>query len=93
MLHVPKKKAKVVAAAEGSGGASAPRSSQEVNAKAASGHGGAANGVHGEDRTGKHRKYDANAVPPWNGGDVKPFLYGRKVVFVLQGRRLAPIWR
>ena len=42
---------------------------------------------------GRHAKYDAEATPPWLGGQVKPFLYGRKVVFILGGRRQAPLYR
>lgn len=41
----------------------------------------------------RHSKYDPTASPPWSGGDVKPFLYGRKVTFILQGRRGEPITR
>jgi hypothetical protein len=41
----------------------------------------------------RHSKYDPTASPPWSGGDVRPFLYGRKVTFILQGRRGEPITR
>jgi hypothetical protein len=41
----------------------------------------------------RHIKYDPTAKPPWSGGDVKPYLYGRKVVFILEGRRGEPIAR
>ena len=40
-----------------------------------------------------HSKYDPGAVAPWDGGPVKPYLYGRKVVFILSRRRLGPLYR
>ena len=46
-----------------------------------------------EPGAGRHSKYDPNALAPWKGGDVKPYLYGRRVVFVLAGRRLPPCTR
>ena len=46
-----------------------------------------------ERRRPRHSKYDPTASPPWAGGDVKPFLYGRRVTFILQGRRGEPITR
>jgi hypothetical protein len=47
----------------------------------------------GAESGGRHRKYDLVAKAPWRGGEVKPYLYGRKVVFVLQGERGEPITR
>lgn len=41
----------------------------------------------------RHAKYDLSAKAPWLGGEVKPFLYGRRVVFVLKGKRGEPITR
>ena len=41
----------------------------------------------------RHRKYNPLAKSPWSGGDVKPFLYGRKITFILQGKRGEPITR
>ena len=41
----------------------------------------------------RHEKYDPHARAPWKGGEVKPYLYGRKVVLKLGGKRLPPIWR
>lgn len=41
----------------------------------------------------RHIKYDLMAKPPWHGGEVKPYLYGRKVVFIHQGKRGEPITR
>ena len=41
----------------------------------------------------RHRKYNPAASPPWRGGDVKPFLYGRKITFILGGTRGDPIAR
>lgn len=41
----------------------------------------------------RHAKYDLTAKAPWDGGEVKPFLYGRRVVFVLEGKRGEPITR
>jgi len=41
----------------------------------------------------RHAKYDLTAKAPWHGGEVKPFLYGRRVVFVLEGKRGEPITR
>jgi hypothetical protein len=41
----------------------------------------------------RHIKYDLMAKAPWHGGEVKPYLYGRKVVFVLEGKRGEPITR
>ena len=46
-----------------------------------------------ERRRPRHSKYDPTASPPWAGGDVKPFLYGRRVTFILQGRRGESITR
>ena len=46
-----------------------------------------------ERRRPRHSKYDPTASPPWAGGDVKPFLYGRRVTFIVQGRRGEPITR
>ena len=48
---------------------------------------------HSERLRPRHSKYDPTASPPWAGGDVKPFLYGRRVTFILQGRRGEPITR
>jgi hypothetical protein len=46
----------------------------------------------GEQSGGRHRKYDPVAkAAPWRGGDVKPYLYCRKVIFVLKGQRGEPI--
>jgi hypothetical protein len=47
----------------------------------------------GADSGGRHRKYDPVAKEPWHGGEVKPYLYGRKVVFILNGKRGEPITR
>ena len=47
----------------------------------------------GAESGGRHRKYDPVAKAPWRGGEVKPYLYGRKVVFVLKGKRGDPITR
>ena len=41
----------------------------------------------------RHAKSDLTAKAPWDGGEVKPFLYGRRVVFVLEGKRGEPITR
>ena len=41
----------------------------------------------------RHSKYNPLAKAPWSGGDVKPFLYGRKITFILQGKRGEPITR
>jgi hypothetical protein len=46
-----------------------------------------------KDEPVRHIKYDLAAKPPWSGGEVKPYLYGRKVVFILEGRRGEPINR
>jgi hypothetical protein len=46
-----------------------------------------------KDEPVRHIKYDLAAKPPWSGGEVKPYLYGRKVVFILEGRRGEPITR
>ena len=46
-----------------------------------------------KDEPVRHIKYDLAAKPPWSGGEVKPYLYGRKVVFILDGRRGEPITR
>jgi len=47
----------------------------------------------GADSGGRHRKYDPVAKEPWRGGEVKPYLYGRRVVFILKGKRGEPITR
>jgi len=41
----------------------------------------------------RHRKYNPTAMAPWRGGEVKPFLYGRKITFILSGKRGDPIAR
>ena len=41
----------------------------------------------------RHSKYDPTAKAPWRGGEVKPFLYGRKITFILSGKRDDPIAR
>jgi hypothetical protein len=41
----------------------------------------------------RHRKYSPAARAPWRGGEVKPFLYGRKITFILSGERGEPITR
>ena len=41
----------------------------------------------------RHSKYDPAAKAPWHGGEVRPFLYGRKITFILSGRRGDPIAR
>ena len=46
-----------------------------------------------EQKDARHAKYDITAKAPWDGGEVKPFLYGRRVVFVLEGKRGEPITR
>ena len=46
-----------------------------------------------EPKDARHAKYDITAKAPWDGGEVKPFLYGRRVVFVLEGKRGEPITR
>jgi hypothetical protein len=32
----------------------------------------------------RHRKYNPIARAPWRGGEVQPYLYGRKIVFILK---------
>ena len=46
-----------------------------------------------EPKDARHAKYDITSKAPWDGGEVKPFLYGRRVVFVLEGKRGEPITR
>jgi len=41
----------------------------------------------------RHSKYSPTARAPWRGGEVKPFLYGRKITFILSGKRGDPIDR
>jgi len=41
----------------------------------------------------RHSKYDPTARAPWRGGEVRPFLYGRKITFILNGKRGDPIAR
>lgn len=65
-------------------------SSKSVTGVGSRGRDCEANGVVG---VGRHAKYDADAQPPWRGGEVKPYLYGRKVVFILGGRRQPPLYR
>jgi hypothetical protein len=39
----------------------------------------------GDEQSGRlHRKYDPVAKAPWRGGEVKPYLCGRKAVFILR---------
>ena len=93
-----KKKAKVGSEGKGGGGGARTRS-PDVGVGSNEVGGSFSNGTHGLGPSGeeapseRHPKYDPSAVAPWNGGQVKPYLYGRKVVFKLRGRRLEPIWR
>jgi len=41
----------------------------------------------------RHRKYNPIARAPWRGGEVRPYLYGRKIVFILNGERGESITR
>jgi hypothetical protein len=41
----------------------------------------------------RHRKYNPVARAPWRGGEVRPYLYGRRVVFILGGERGESITR
>jgi hypothetical protein len=41
----------------------------------------------------RHRKYNPIARAPWRGGEVQPYLYGRRVVFILNGERGESITR
>ena len=93
-----KKKAKVGSEGKGGGGGARPRSPDA--GVGGNGVGSSiSNGGHeqttlsGAAPEERHPKYDPNARAPWKGGEVKPYLYGRKVVFKLSGRRLAEIWR
>jgi hypothetical protein len=46
-----------------------------------------------QDNIPRHIKYDLTAKAPWHGGEVKPYLYGRRVVFIHEGMRGEPITR
>lgn len=52
-----------------------------------------ANSAPSKDERVRHIKYDLMAKAPWEGGEVKPYLYGRKVVFILKGKRGEAITR
>jgi hypothetical protein len=41
----------------------------------------------------RHRKYNPIARAPWRGGEVRPYLYGRRIVFILNGERGESITR
>jgi hypothetical protein len=93
-----KKKAKVGSEGKGGGGGGRPRSPDA--GVGGNGVGSSiSNGRHEQRTVGvaapeeRHPKYDPSARAPWKGGQVKPYLYGRKVVFKLSGRRLPEIWR
>ena len=93
-----KKKAKVGSEGKGGGGGGRTRS-PDVGVGGNGVGSSISNGRHEQRPVGgaapeeRHTKYDPSARAPWKGGEVKPYLYGRKVVFKLSGRRLAEVWR